>query len=168
MEINTKLQQFEFAIMTPVSVMETIEQKNYNSICHLPLMRVTIDFAKGRLLLDGDWRFMVYANKHAQPEWLSHYKGRVTIDLSLYPAAVIDLSDPFNNGIVLPADGTIHGGNMMNSCSGLVILDRPSSSKKNGCHGWDITFYLYDDRKDECEIKFKLPVYLDNTEGTTN
>ena len=168
MEINVRLQQFEFAIMPPTSVVQMSEYKNYSGGCHLPLMQVNIDFAKGKLLLEGDWGFMVYANKHARPEWLSHYKGRVTIDVSLYPAAAIDLLDPFNSGIVLPADGTINNGRIVNSCSGLVILDKLSGSQKIGGHGWDIIFYLYDYHLDECEIKFKLPVYLNVTNPNNN
>jgi hypothetical protein len=168
MEVNVNLQQFQFAIMAPTSVVKMGGHKNDCGACHLPLLHVNIDFAKGRLLLDGDWRFMVCANKHARPEWLSHYNGRVTIDVSLYPAAAIDLLDPFNNGIVLSADGRINNGNIINSCSGLMILDRLGSFQKNCGHGWDITFYLYDYHLDECEIKFKLPVYLNNANETRN
>src|SRR5688500_280699 len=110
MKTTTLLQRFEFAIMRAASLVSLYENENYPVADHLPLMRVDIDFAKGRLLLDGDWQFLVAANVHARSEWFSYHKGRVTIDVSFFQSSVIDLSDPFSNGIVLTSEGLINDG----------------------------------------------------------
>ena len=168
MKTTTLLQRFEFAIMPAASLVSLYENENYPVSDHLPLMRVNIDFAKGRLLLDGEWQFLVSANIRARSGWFSYHKGRVTVDVSLFHSSVIDLSDPFSNGIVLTADGLINDGSSINSCSGMVVLDKLTTPKKSGYHGWDVTFYLYVYQEDKCEIKFKLPLYLNPVNEINN
>lgn len=162
MNTDILLQRFEFAIMPAASLVSLYENENYPVADHLPLMRVDIDFAKGRFLLDGDWQFMVSANVRSRSEWFSYHEGRVTVDLSLFYSSVIDLSDRFSDGLVIVAEGLIKDGSSINACSGMVILDKSTHPQKSGYHGWDITFYLYDYQEDKCEIKFKLPLYLNN------
>lgn len=162
MKTNTPLQRFEFAIMPAASLVSLYENENHPVADHLPLMRVNIDFAKGRFLLDGDWQFLVSANIRSRSAWFSYHEGRVTVELSLFYSSVIDLSDPFSDGLVMVAEGLINDGSSINACSGMVILDKLTHPEKSGDHGWDITFYLYDYQEDKCEIKFKLPLYLNN------
>ncbi len=168
MKTATLLNRFEFAIMPSASLVSLYENEQHHVADHLPLMRVNIDFEKGRLLLDGDWQFLVSANVRARSEWFNYHKGRVTVDLSLLHSSDIDLSDPFSDGLVMVAEGLIKDESSINSCSGMVILDKLTHSKTAGYHGWDITFYLYDYKKDKCEIKFKLPLYLNTTNEINN
>src|SRR5687767_10864955 len=150
MERNANLKQFEFTIMPRASVVELVEHKVHPRVCYLPLMQVKVNFAKGRLLINVEWAFIVSSNLHARPEGLARYKGRVTIDVSLFPAAVIDLLDPFNDGMVLPAIGIIRDSKITNRCSGLLTLDKFTGYEKDTAHGWDITFYVCDHHRPEC------------------
>ena len=162
MKTPTPLEGFEFAIMPAASLVSLYENENYPVADHLPLMRINIDFAKGKLLLDGEWQFLVSANIRARSEWFAYHKGRVTVDVSLFRSSVIDLANPFSNGIVLTGEGLINDGSSINSCSGMVILDKSTDPTESGYHSWDITFYLYDYQEEKCEIKFKLPLSLNN------
>lgn len=168
MKTTTLLHCFEFAIMPAASLVSLHGNENHPVATHLPLMRVNIDFEKSRLLLDGEWQFLVAANVRARSKWFSYHEARVTVDLSLFHATVIDLSDPFNDGIVIVADGIINDGSSINSCSGMVILDKSAHPQKPGYHNWDITFYLYDYQEDKCEIKFRLPLYLNTVNEINN
>jgi hypothetical protein len=168
METNANLKQFEFTIMPRASVVELVEQKLHQTAFHLPLMQVKVNFAKGKLLVNAEWAFIVSSNVHAKQGGLSRYKGRIAIDVSLFPAAVIDLLDPFNDGMVLPAIGIIKDSKISNRCSGLLTLEKFTGYKKEAAHGWDITFYLCDHHRPECEIKLKLPLYFKDTNQVSN
>ena len=168
MNITTPLSRFEFAVMPAASLVSLHENENHPIADHLPLMQVDIDFGKGKLLLDGDWQFLVSANVRARSKWFSYHEGRITVELSMFHSSVIDLSDPFNDGLVIVADGLIKDDSSINSCSGMVILDKSTNPGKSGYYGWDITFYLYDYQEEKCEIKFKLPLYLNTLNEINN
>ena len=158
MEKSSSLKQFNYSI--PASCLALAGMKeNYIAAEHLPLMNVAIDFENGVLTLEGDWQFMIASNKHNEASWFGHHRERVKIETDIYPALPIDLDDPESDGLVFPLEGKITNGNHPGSCSGLLVID--NVRRHDGLTGnqWNISFYLYDAQFDDCEIKFKLPLY---------
>jgi hypothetical protein len=152
------LKKFEYSI-PPTSHIVSGLKENHVVAQHLPLMKVSIDFDKKHLKLNGDWTFMVDANKHNQESWLRVQRGRVNIETAIYTQGKINLNDPYSNGLVFPLEGNIKDANCTSQCSGLLILDNVNFNKNQINNQWHISFYLYDSMLDDCEINFKLPVY---------
>ncbi len=152
------LTQFEYLI--PVSAMALAAVKDNHTIAeHLPLMKVTIDFENGVLKLEGDWQFMMASNIHNEASWFTCHRERVKIETAIYPSLIVNLNDHNSDGLVLPLEGSIKDGNCLSSCSGLLIIDNVRGADDQISNQWNISFYLYDALFDDCEIKFKLPVY---------
>ena len=162
------LEQYEFVLMSPEAMVSAADKTKYTAEKQSPLLRVNIDFQKGKFFLDGDWNFLMAANRYALPHWHAHHKGRVNIDVSLFPSTSINLSDPYANGIILPGEGNIQDGKGLTACSGMVILDKVNIPQNRRSYAWIITFYLYDYQIEECEIKYRLPVYLSDTSNNHN
>ncbi|MEP7374273.1 MAG: hypothetical protein ABI675_12835 [Chitinophagaceae bacterium] len=158
MKKSSLLKQFNYSIPSSALVLTGMKQ-NHIAAEHLPLMNVAIDFENGILKLEGDWPFMIASNKHNEASWFGHHRERVKIETTIYPAFAIDLNDPESDGLVFPLEGNIKDGNQPGSCSGLLVID--NVRRNNGLIGnhWNISFYLYDAQFDDCEIKFKLPLY---------
>ncbi|MCW3089802.1 MAG: hypothetical protein JWP81_871 [Ferruginibacter sp.] len=159
MEKNNLLQCFEYTIMPAAFYASMIETEHSLVAQHQPLMRVCIDFEKGKFFLEGAWQFLVASNRHVSSSWFPHHTGRVAVEADIYPSGVIDLDDYNNDGLVCPVEGIINDRNNRSSCTGLIVLDKTWSGKTVPHHIWDITFYLYDYQVDDCEINYKLPVY---------
>lgn len=161
------LKQFEYTI--PASALAlAVVNKNHIVAEHLPLMKVTIDFENGVLKLQGDWQFMMAANKHNEASCSRYHRERVNIEASVYPELIINLSDPSSDGLVLPVEGSIKDGNFLSSCSGLIVIDNVRGFNELISSQWSISFYLYDLQFDECEIKFKLPLYQTSCNENNN
>ena len=152
------LKQIEYFIPASPLAMAGLS-KNHIAAEHLPLMKVSIDFENGSLKLEGDWQFMMASNKHNEASSFTYHRERVKIETAFYPAFAINLNDPYSDGLVFPAEGSIKESNCFGSCSGLLVIDNVRGS--NGLIGnqWNISFYLYDLQFDFCEIKFRIPVY---------
>jgi hypothetical protein len=161
------LKQFEYSILPSVFALAGAKKK-CTVAEHLPLMKVAIDFENGNLKLEGDWHFMMVSNKHNEPNWYNYHKGRVQIETAIYDSFTINLADPGNDGLVFPLDGTIKEGGFLGSCSGLLVLDNVRGLNGLISDQWNISFYLYDLQFNDCEIKFKLPVYIANNDGMNN
>ena len=159
MEQKNLLGLFEYALMPASSHVAIAESANYCVPMHLPLLHVCIDFDKGELFLEGDWPFLVASNRHSSSSWLAYHAGTVSVQATIKPAGNIDLDDDLNDGLIFPVEGIISDRNNINLCSGMIILDKIRSNKKNSHHGWDISLYLYDLQVENCEIKYRLPVY---------
>jgi len=151
------LKQFEYAI--PAWPLAKAGNEKHFVAEHLPLMEVNIDFENGNLALKGDWQFMMAANKHNEASQFWHHKQRVKIETSLYPARPINLNDEESDGLMCLLQGNIKDGNSICPCSGLLIVDYVRTDSGLARNQWDISFYIYDFLFDNCEIKFKLPVY---------
>ena len=161
------LKQFGYSI--PPSVVALMGVKKNNIVAeHLPLMKVLIDFEYGNLKLEGDWHFLMGSNKHNEARCFSNHRERVQIETTIHASAPINLDETENNGLIFPLDGTIKDGDYLTACSGLLILDSvPGSDKLTGSQ-WNISFYLYDLQFDNCEIKFRLPVYTTISNKSSN
>ena len=128
---------------------------------HLPLVDIKLDFENGNFFLEGDWHFMMAANRHVERSWFACHSERVKIETSIFPSTVINLSDRSNDGSGFSLEGTLKDGNSMSKCFGLLVLE--FTEPVNGLPGneWNLTFYLYDAMNSECEIRMKLPIYAD-------
>ena len=132
------------------------------------LLTATINFELGSFRLEGDWQFMMTANKHAQPEWSNCYSERITVDASIYPGLTIDLSDDENDGAVFILEGNIRDNDNLAACSGLLVLDKITEGCKQAAGKWNISFYIYDNGNEDCEIAFKIPVYVFPSDSRLN
>jgi len=82
--------------------------------------------------------------------------------MDIYPACAINLNDTESEGLVFPLEGRINDGHFSSSCTGLLVVDRIIGGQ------WTISIYLYDARFDDCEIKFKFPLYQTFINEKTN
>ena len=161
------LKQFRYSIPPSVFALMGIK-KDHIVAEHLPLMKLLIDFENGTLKLEGDWHFLMASNKYNDARCFNNHRERVQLDTTIPASSPINLSDPENNCLVFPLDGTIKEGDYLTACSGLLILDSvPGFHKRTGSQ-WTISFYLYDLQFDNCEIKFKLPVYTTSSDKNSN
>jgi hypothetical protein len=159
------LRQYMYSIpASPMVLPATRKNPNLGFADCLQLMKIAFDFERGRLKLEGDWKFMVAANKENKAGPFDSLRERVFIDATIYPAVPINLSDCESDGLLFPLEGSANDGLELSSCSGLVCIE-------SGCltHGpqWNISFYIYDSQFENVEIKFTVPVYV-NTQMTTN
>jgi hypothetical protein len=82
---------------------------------------------------------------------------------------VINLADEKNDGVVFILKGNIKDiSNNVNACFGLLVLNKIAGPDKLKAGLWHICFYLYDNSNEECEIAFKLPVYVSRSELVLN
>ena len=161
------LKQFRYVIPTSVFALARVK-KNHFVAEHIPLMKVVIDFENGDLKMEGDWHFMMTSNKHNEANWIDYHKERVQIETAIYSSLVINLNDPENDGLVFPLEGHIRDGNSLGSCSGLLVLDNARGRNGLISDQWNISVYLYDLQFNDCEIKFKLPVYTTTDNKNSN
>lgn len=161
MKAQPLLRQLQYK--STATSLATAGNKNTKQIGgHLPLVKVNIDFEEGKLLLKGDWQYIVAANKHNADSWYMYHREQVTIHASIFEASPINLNNAENDGLMFPLEGSIKDGSCIGNCSGLLVVDNVRN--KNGQLGkqWNVTFYLYDTLYNNCEISFKLPVYQDD------
>ena len=161
------LKQFGYSIQPSVFALASVK-KSHIVAEHMPLMKLVIDFENGDLKMEGDWHFMMTSNKHNESSWFDYHKGRVQIETAIYSSSVINLNDPENDGLVFPLDGHIRDGNYIGSCSGLLVLDNARGRNGLISDQWNISVYLYDLQFNDCEIKFKLPVYTAKANRNNN
>lgn len=159
------LKQFRYSIPPSVFALTRVKKSHFVAE-HIPLMKVVIDFENGDLKMQGDWHFMMTSNKHNEATWFDYHKERVQIEAAIYASVAINLNDPENDGLVFPLEGRIRDGKYVGSCSGLLVLDNARGWNGLISDQWNISIYLYDLQFNDCEIKFKLPVYT--TTGNKN
>jgi hypothetical protein len=161
------LRQFEYSIPPCVNTIAGIKQ-NHIVDEDLPLIKVVIDFENGNLKLEGDWHFMMSSNKYNEASCFNNHKERVKVETTIYASSPINLNATDKNGWIFPLDGTIKDADYLAACSGLLILDTvPSSAEQTGSQ-WNISLYLYDQQFDDCEIKFKWPLYTTTSNENRN
>src|ERR1051325_6283570 len=118
------LKQYAFSVPMPLPArLDSIQKHNKIFNKHLPLLNVVIDFENGNFRLEGDWQFIVAANRDSETAWLTFHSERIFIDAAIYPAHSIDLQDDKNDSVILPIAGRIEEGKELGSCSGLLIVD---------------------------------------------
>lgn len=155
---QTLLKRFSYSVPAPEFPFTGLK-RNHVTNEHLPLMKVAIDFENGILRLEGDWQFMMASNKHNEASLFTHHRKRVKIETSVCPALAINLNDQYNDGLLFVLNGSIKESTCLSACSGLLLIDKVYGSNDSISNQWNISFYLYDVQFDNCEIKFKLPVY---------
>ena len=159
MQTENTLANFEYSVVPSKKMVSFAKTSGYLVAAGLPLLLVKINFKNGKLSLEGDWRFLLASGRNADLYYVTFHSRRIGIEADIYPAGAIDLNDNSNDGLVFPVDGIIKDESSLNSCSGLIVLNKIRTASGISTHKWDISFYLYDYQVDNCEIKFKLPVY---------
>jgi len=160
------LKQYAFSVPMPLAAQPaSIKKHNKVSSRHLFLLKVVIDFENGSFRLEGDWQFIVAANRDRETAWLNFHSKRIFIDAAIYPARSVDLEDNENDSLILLLEGRIEESKEPGSCSGLLIVD--CNGHGNGPK-WTISFYPYDLQRGHCEIKFRLPVYITSSTNFDN
>lgn len=167
MKKQSVLKYFEYRIQPPAMTLAETSGKHV-AIQHMPLMKVAFDFEKGKMKLEGDWHFMINANKHNETNWFTGNRERVRIDASILPVFPINFDDPATDGLMLPLEGKINDGESIGDCSGLIVLDAKQDNKKSGVSEYRLSFYVYDLQYEYCEINFKLPVFNNLAESEIN
>ena len=161
------LKRFEYSIPPSALAMAGLNQK-HESAKHLPLLTVHIDFEQGNLIVEGDWHFMVNSNRNNNNKWLNYHTRRVVFETIIYPVMAINLSDPNCDGLLFPIDGYLKDGLSAVNVSGLLILENKRTKSGNMSNCWNISFYIYDYQFDVCEVKFKLPLYVNTAVDENN
>ncbi|MBX9784296.1 MAG: hypothetical protein K2X48_13480 [Chitinophagaceae bacterium] len=160
------LQKFEYSIPATIYKMWGANEE-YFPAQYQPLMSVRIDFVKG-LLLEGNWQFMVKANKHNADKWITSHRGRVQMDLSFSSSFAVELNNQTDEGFVFPMDGYLNDFQSLTELTGLLIIEKCSRTSGVITNQWNVSFYWYDCGFDVCEIKFCLPVYVNDMVDETN
>jgi len=155
------LRQFAYSIPASAYILSELKLNELKAE-HLPLLNVFIDFENGNLKLEGDWLYMMASNKLNKETCYTYHKERVKIKSAIFPALAINLDDPNNEGLAFAIDGKITDSESSSACSGLMVIDNIRGSDGQPIGYWNISIYLYDIQLVDCEIKFKLPVYLVN------
>jgi len=88
--------------------------------------------------------------------------------MAIYPTLTIDLADPYSDGLVFPMEGSIQDSIYDSSCNGLLIIDKVKDTKGQFYSYWNISYFIYDVQVDDCEIKFKLPLYITQFDFNNN
>lgn len=153
------LKRFEYSIPPSAFAIAGLNQK-HESATHLPLLTVHIDFEHGKLFVGGDWHFMVNSNSNNNRKWLNYHARRVVFETEISPVMAINLSDPKCDGLIFPIEGYLKDGLSAVNVSGLLIVENKRTKSGNMSNCWNISFYIYDYQFDVCEVKFKLPLYV--------
>ena len=159
MSNTNMLRQFHYSVAS--SALAISEEKYLNQRAdHRPLLNVAIDFERGDLTLDGCYAFMMAFNQQDQLHRCRSKAGRLKINVVLHPACTLDLHDPLSNGTVCTLKGIISDESCKSLCSGLLVID--TIGEKVGLYKeqWNIGLFLYDIQFDNCELHFKLPLFL--------
>jgi hypothetical protein len=160
------LSQFEYSIPSPV--VATAGVKNHIVARQLPLMKVAVDFKNGSLKLEGDWQFMTASSNDSIVGWADNFRGRVQIETAICPSLPVNLNDTKNDNLVFPLEGTIKYGDCVGYCCGLLVMDNVRVFNGLVSDQWNISFSLYDLKFTDCEMRFKLPVFITGAKHAEN
>jgi hypothetical protein len=156
---SNKLRQFHYSVS---SAALAVSEENHvdQPTDQRPLLNVVIDFEKGELLLEGFYAFIMGFNPQYQLNRYRPKAERLNIRASMHPARSLDLLDPLSNGTVCKLKGIINDEHCRSLCSGLLVID--TIGEKVGLYQeqWNIKLFLYDIQFDNCELQFKLPLFL--------
>jgi hypothetical protein len=156
---TNKLRQFHYSVSSSALA---VSDENYleQRADYRPLLNVAIDFEKGDISLDGCYAFIMAFNQQDQLNRRRPKAERLKLKVSLQPASALDLDDPLINGTVCTLKGIISDEHCRSLCSGLLVID--TIGEKVGLYKeqWNIRLFLYDIQFDNCELQFKLPLFL--------
>src|SRR5215210_5767251 len=94
----TFLKQFEYSIL-PSAIGFSEYTKHPVVAEHLPLMKAVIDFEQGKLVVEGNWQFIVSSNKYNDAVCLDYHLDRIYIQTSITASSEINLNDPESDGL---------------------------------------------------------------------
>lgn len=155
-----QLLKYEYS-MQPAAVASVLGNKHIYINQTLPVIHVKIDFENGKMLLEGDWQYMVKSNKHNYPVLMDLYAERVQMDLKLYTDA--EITKTTGSDTLFHLEGVLKNSTTTTYLSGLLILEtHPSSTIKHHLQQ-SVTFYIYVSGIDFCEIRFRFPLFINTT-----
>jgi hypothetical protein len=136
MQQHIPLKRFKYCISDPdaAATGKNIHDQHSIEMC-TRLTTIDIDFEKGSLSFEGEG---------------------IKVKAAVYPGFDVDLSDRRNDLVVFSLKGILEDGKTINSCSGLLVLQRMAAGKCPESTEWRITAFVNDDYNDEREIKFDL------------
>jgi len=111
---------------------------------HLPSLRVSIDFEKRELTLEGKGLFD---------------NEKIRVKATIYPGFGVNLSEFTKDEFVFSMDGSLDDGKKIDKCSGLLVFSKPIDREGTEAGEYHLNIYLYDDFDDEREIKLRLTMY---------
>jgi hypothetical protein len=156
---SNRLRQFHYSVSSSALA---VSDENFpdQQADQRPLLNVVIDFEKGDLSLDGVYAFIMSFNQQDQLHRYRPKAERLKISASMHPACSLDLHDPLVNGTVCTLKGIISDEQCRSLCSGLLVID--TIGEKLGLYQeqWNIKLFLYDIQFDNCELQFKLPLFV--------
>ena len=158
------LRGFEYSIVDPKRSFNKDSQKE--NAHQKTLLEIKIDFHKGRFYLQGDWKFLMETNESKEDTYLDLHESDVNINMRVYPEGAIHLEDFENDGGILFLQGKVKNEYHSNSCTGMLIISRNTSSRSNV--DWFIIIYLYEYNNAFAEFKYTFPLYLNTLKLSSN
>ena len=151
---------FDYAIPFPDAHANRMGSGNGSSFdTHLPPLKISIDFEKRELTLEGKDLFARDSNKKPQPIVSNPDNERIRVKATIYSGFSMKLSEFTKDELVFSMDGSLDDGKKIDKCSGLLVFSKPINRNGSEAGEYHLTIYLYDDFDDEREIKLRLTMY---------
>jgi hypothetical protein len=126
---------------------------------HLPPLKVSIDFEKRELILEGKDFFERDSIQKPQPVVSNPDNARIRVKATIYSGFTMKLSEFTKDELVFSMDGILDDGKKIGNCSGLLVFSKPINRNGSEAGEYHLTIYLYDDSDDKGEIKLRLTMY---------
>jgi hypothetical protein len=126
---------------------------------HLTPLKVSIDFEKKNLYLEGKGLFEKGSVQKPQPIVSIPDSERIRVKGVISSGFTINLSEFTKDELVFSMDGSLDDGKTINSCSGLLVFGKTINRDGSEPGEYHLTVYLYDDFNQEREIKLRLTMY---------
>jgi len=153
------LQKYEYIIPASCGVFPRTRNITHRHVDgRLLFAKLVIDFVKGSLKLETDHQFTTATGKKNKLVRGYLKNERIVFEGAIYPSVGIDLNDHNNDGLVFPVEAVSNKKGQFDYSIGMLAIDNLQSNGGPASH-WTISLYLYSVRKDDSEIKIKLPVY---------
>jgi len=153
------LQKYEYIIPASCGVFArslNITHKHVDG--RLLFAKMVIDFVNGTLKLETEHQFTTGSGKKNKTSRGFSKNERIVFEGAVYPSIGIDLNDSNNDGLVFPVEAVSNKKDQFDYCIGMLAIDNLQSISGQASH-WTISLYLYSVRRNDTEIKIKLPVY---------
>jgi hypothetical protein len=126
---------------------------------HLAPLKVSIDFEKRDLYLEGTHLFGKESVQKLQPIASIPGNERVVVKATFSSGFRLSLSEFTKDELVFSMDGILDDGKTINSCSGLLVIAKMVNRDGSETGEYHLNVYIYDDSDDEREIKLRLTMY---------
>ena len=167
MPVANYLKQFQINITSEVSFTEACKPGKSRCV-QLPKMSLMVDFEKGFMQLEAYWQYLEQINPFQKLKYSTQRKGRFSLK-STFSASGLSYSGMIkNNEFIFTTDGMLTDDTGSATATGLFFLEKKSSFKDTLTEFWILRFYFFDNRIDNCEINFSLPLFLNTTADETS